>query len=85
MDPRLTSWIANVAAVITKARKAYYAGTPTMTDAEFDALEDNLRAVAPNHPVLANVGALTTARDVDPLTGMIVQTAVPVEVDPAPT
>jgi len=48
---------ATLASAITEARKAYYAGTPTMTDAEFDALEDSLRALDPNHPVLANVGA----------------------------
>ncbi len=47
---------ATLASAITEARKAYYAGAPTMTDAEFDALEDSLRALDPNHPVLANVG-----------------------------
>ena len=48
---------ATLASAITEARKAYYAGAPTMTDAEFDALEDQLRSLDPNHPVLANVGA----------------------------
>ena len=47
---------STLASAITEARTAYYAGTPTMTDAEFDALEDSLRALDPNHPVLGNVG-----------------------------
>jgi DNA ligase (NAD+) len=46
-----------LASQITEARAAYYAGNPTMTDAAFDALEDSLRSLDPNHPVLANVGA----------------------------
>lgn len=47
---------ATIASAITEARAAYYAGAPTMSDAEFDALEDSLRALDPNHPVLGNVG-----------------------------
>ena len=46
-----------IASAILAARVAYYSGKPTMTDAEFDALEDQLRALDPKHPVLAKVGA----------------------------
>lgn len=42
---------------IEQARAAYYAGSPTMTDAEYDALEDSLRTLSPHHPVLRKVGA----------------------------
>jgi DNA ligase (NAD+) len=48
---------STIASAITEARAAYYAGTPSMTDAEFDALENQLRALDPNHPVLGGVGA----------------------------
>ncbi|MFO0726827.1 MAG: NAD-dependent DNA ligase LigA [Myxococcota bacterium] len=42
---------------IRRHRQLYYAGTPEISDAEFDALEDRLRALSPDHPVLAEVGA----------------------------
>ncbi len=48
---------STIASAITEARKAYYAGTPTMSDAEYDALEHSLRALDPTHPVLGGVGA----------------------------
>lgn len=38
-------------------RAAYYRGAPRVEDAEFDALEDRLRQLDPDHPVLAEVGA----------------------------
>lgn len=43
---------------IEEARKAYYGpGDAIMTDAEYDALEDKLRAIDPEHWVLKMVGA----------------------------
>ena len=48
---------STIASAISEARAAYYAGTPSITDAQFDALEDSLRALDPNHPVLGGVGA----------------------------
>jgi DNA ligase (NAD+) len=42
-------------------RDRYYNEQPEITDAEFDALEDRLRALAPEHPVLAEVGAAPVA------------------------
>lgn len=38
-------------------RDRYYNEQPEISDAEFDALEDRLRELAPDHPVLAKVGA----------------------------
>jgi DNA ligase (NAD+) len=43
---------------ILKAKHAYYySGEPIMSDAEYDALEDQLRQIAPDDPVLALVGS----------------------------
>ncbi|MBI4601429.1 MAG: NAD-dependent DNA ligase LigA, partial [Planctomycetes bacterium] len=42
---------------LRRHRELYYNGTPEITDAEFDALEDELRRLDPESPVLAEVGA----------------------------
>lgn len=42
-------------------RDRYYNDQPDISDQEFDALEDRLRAWAPEHPVLAEVGAAPAA------------------------
>ncbi len=48
--------------LIIKAKQAYYyGGNPIITDAEYDALEDELRQLAPNDPLLALVGAPVSA------------------------
>ena len=40
--------------LILKAKHAYYySNEPVLTDAEYDALEDELRLLAPDDPVLA--------------------------------
>jgi len=53
-DPRLDA-LRNL---ILKAKHAYYySGEPIMSDAEYDALEDQLRLLDPDDPVLALVGA----------------------------
>tara|TARA_B100001094_G_scaffold306549_2_gene337420 strand:+ start:68 stop:1987 length:1920 start_codon:yes stop_codon:yes gene_type:complete len=49
--------VADLADAITKARSTYYAGCATISDAEYDDLEDSLRSLDPNHPVLRHVGA----------------------------
>jgi DNA ligase (NAD+) len=46
-----------LAARLEKYRASYYAGTPEISDAAYDALEDELRALDPTHPVLARVGS----------------------------
>ena len=44
---------------IVEAKRAYYgpSGKPIMSDQEYDALEDLLRELCPDHPVLAKVGS----------------------------
>ena len=46
---------------IQAANKAYRNGTPIMTDAAYDALEDQLRKLDPNHPHFQTVGAAPLA------------------------
>lgn len=53
-DPKV---IESLAEQIRYHRDRYYNDAPEITDDEFDALEDRLRAMAPDHPVLAEVGA----------------------------
>ena len=44
--------------LILKAKHAYYySGEPIMSDAEYDALGDQLRQIAPDDLVLALVGS----------------------------
>jgi DNA ligase (NAD+) len=43
--------------LLRKYKDAYYNGTPLVSDAAYDALEDELRALDPNHDFLATVGA----------------------------
>lgn len=38
-------------------KRAYYAGKPIVSDAEYDALEDKLRVINPNHWALRRVGS----------------------------
>lgn len=53
-DAQRRTWLRNT---ILKAKQAYYfGGQPIMTDAEYDALEDELRALDPEDDVLALVG-----------------------------
>jgi len=52
------SKIAQLRNDILKAKQAYYYGSePLFTDREYDALEDELRQLAPDDPVLKLVGA----------------------------
>jgi DNA ligase (NAD+) len=61
--------------LILKAKHAYYySGQPIMPDAEYDSLEDELRRLSPDDPVLALVGSpvppdtiLTKARHAMPM------------------
>ena len=48
---------AKLVADLQKYKDAYYNGTPLVSDAAFDALEDKLRALAPKHPFFSTVGA----------------------------
>jgi DNA ligase (NAD+) len=49
--------VAELAALLKQYKDAYYNATPLVSDAAYDALEDELRALAPDHEVLASVGA----------------------------
>ena len=57
--------IDTLAAQVRTHRQKYYQGEPDISDAEFDALEDRLRALAPDHPVLGEVGAAVESDDGD--------------------
>ena len=52
-----TARIAELAKLLRKYKAAYYNAAPLVSDAAYDALEDELRALAPDHDVLASVGA----------------------------
>jgi DNA ligase (NAD+) len=52
--------IAELAKLLPTYKDAYYNGTPLVTDAAYDALEDELRELDPKHPLLASVGAAAT-------------------------
>ena len=66
---------SHLRSLILKAKHAYcYSGESVVGDAEFDALEDELRRLSPDDPVLAMVGAhapadamLTKARHAVPM------------------
>ncbi|HTE62400.1 MAG TPA: hypothetical protein VK631_18740, partial [Solirubrobacteraceae bacterium] len=45
--------IQELAARITELRDAYYRGDPLVADADYDAIEDELRALVGEHPDLA--------------------------------
>ena len=51
------SKIAELVLKLTDAKAAYYAGSPIMDDATFDALEDELRRLDPGNTFLKKVGA----------------------------
>ncbi len=49
--------IAELAKLLKQHKDAYYNGTPLVSDAAYDALEDELRALDPDHAILKSVGA----------------------------
>jgi DNA ligase (NAD+) len=53
--------IAELAKLLKQYKDAYYNATPLVSDAAYDALEDELRALDPDHALLASVGAPVTA------------------------
>ncbi len=54
--------IAALGDLLKKYKDAYYNGHPLVSDAAFDQLEDELRALDPTHAVLASVGAPVPAK-----------------------
>lgn len=57
LDAATAARAADLAAKVERHRAAYYAGKPEISDAAFDAIEDELRDLDPTHPVLAKVGS----------------------------
>lgn len=53
--------ITDLVTKLTAARDAYYNGTPIMSDAAFDALEDELRRLDPTNAFFTKVGAPATS------------------------
>ncbi len=48
--------VAHLADELLRHKRLYYAGQPAVPDAVYDKLEDQLRRLAPTHPVLSYVG-----------------------------
>ncbi len=59
LDDKTRARAAELAKRVEKHRAAYYAGKPEISDAAYDAIEDELRAIDPTNPVLAKVGSAT--------------------------
>jgi DNA ligase (NAD+) len=57
VDPKQKARVDDLAERVERHRASYYAGHPEISDAAFDALEDELRDLDPTHPVLAKVGS----------------------------
>lgn len=53
--------VAELLKLLPKYKDAYYNGTPLVSDAAYDALEDELRGLAPDHEFFATVGAPAAA------------------------
>lgn len=54
-NPDRAAWLAGE---IMRHKKLYYSGHPEIADVDYDRLEDELRTLAPDHPVLSVVGAV---------------------------
>ncbi|MFT5687092.1 MAG: DNA ligase (NAD+), partial [Myxococcota bacterium] len=53
--PKTTSTAADIVKDLTRYNTAYRAGTPLITDKEYDDLTEKLRALDPDHEFLAAV------------------------------
>jgi DNA ligase (NAD+) len=65
VDPKQQKRIDDLADRIERYRASYYAGHPEISDAAFDALEDELRGLDPTHLVLAKVGSAALVTEWD--------------------
>lgn len=52
--------IKELAELIERYQKSYYTGEAEISDAEFDALWDELKQLAPDHPLLQKIGSDTS-------------------------
>ncbi|MBO4728076.1 MAG: DNA ligase (NAD(+)) LigA, partial [Spirochaetaceae bacterium] len=55
-----TKRINELAELIEKYQKSYYTGEAEISDAEFDALWDELKLLSPKHPLLQKIGSDTS-------------------------
>lgn len=55
-------WIEQLAALVRHHRNLYYNKQPEISDEEFEALEDRLRELDSDHPVLGEIGAAPEGR-----------------------
>lgn len=60
-----SSRIKELASLIKKYKDAYYNGEALVTDAAYDALEDELRTLDPDHAILKSIGAPLRDKDKD--------------------
>lgn len=56
MNPDTQKKINNLSTQILHHKQLYYTGRAQISDAEYDSLEDQLRLLEPNHPILKVVG-----------------------------
>ncbi len=56
VEPTVVQKVDQLVNQILHHKKAYYAGKPEISDPKYDFLEDSLRALIPDHPVLSLVG-----------------------------
>uniref|UniRef100_A0A6C0L0B2 DNA ligase (NAD(+)) n=1 Tax=viral metagenome TaxID=1070528 RepID=A0A6C0L0B2_9ZZZZ len=54
--------LGDLVKLIRRASDAYYNSSPIMTDTEFDILRDYVEEIAPDHPVLKEIGAPVKSR-----------------------
>lgn len=59
---KLSERIGSLAQHLMRHKKLYYAGNPEISDIAYDQLEDELRSLAPQHPVLSYVGSEVVQR-----------------------
>lgn len=55
--PKNNTRLAELVPLLQAYREAYYNNQPLISDEAYDALEDELRTLAPDHPFLSQVGA----------------------------
>ena len=54
---QVTETVSQLAELILKHKRLYYRGVPEISDQDYDVLEEQLKKLAPDHPVLMMVGA----------------------------
>lgn len=57
MEKTGTGKVAELVSLLRRYKEAYYNGEPLVEDMVYDALEDDLRRLDPDHPFLSEVGA----------------------------